>query len=211
MAGLWPITVDELIVLLQEQVEQGHGACTVHVGPAPEDGEGNLPQMADSVTFEEHKYGVVRIAPVPPDFLKVPAPRIDRFDGRHYFLGNFFWVDGTTLEHQFQADKTFDPVVRAWVLSAPSPHEARKRGKSARMRRVMRPDWDDVRDDVMLKWLRWKFEREPLGRLLVATYPAELVEGNTWNDTYWGVYQGAGVNRLGTLLMQVRDELREQQ
>jgi hypothetical protein len=73
MAGLWPITVKELIVLLEEQVEEGHGDCTVHVGPAPEDGERDHTQMADSVTFEtanrtENDY--VRIAPAGPDFLR---------------------------------------------------------------------------------------------------------------------------------------------
>ena len=41
----------------------------------------------------------------------------------------------------------------------------------------------------------------------MATGDAELVEGNTWNDTYWGVCNGVGHNHLGKILMQVRQEL----
>lgn len=61
----------------------------------------------------------------------------------------------------------------------------------------------------MLTLLREKFSDEGLAELLLATYPAELIEDATrWHDDYWGVVNGAGLNRLGILLMQVRDELR---
>ena len=36
----------------------------------------------------------------------------------------------------------------------------------------------------------------------------KLVEGNTWGDRFWGVCGGVGLNWLGRLLMQVRDEVR---
>ena len=48
----------------------------------------------------------------------------------------------------------------------------------------------------------------PLGLRLLATGDAELIEGNTWGDRYWGIVNGAGENRLGTLLMDRRAELR---
>ena len=35
-----------------------------------------------------------------------------------------------------------------------------------------------------------------------------LEEGNTWHDTYWGVCNGKGKNKLGKILMQVREELK---
>lgn len=44
----------------------------------------------------------------------------------------------------------------------------------------------------------------------MATDDAELVEGNTWGDRYWGVVDGVGENRLGKLLMERRAELRAQ-
>ena len=43
--------------------------------------------------------------------------------------------------------------------------------------------------------------------MLLATGEEYLVEGNTWGDKYWGVCGGIGLNHLGKLLMQVRDEL----
>ena len=36
----------------------------------------------------------------------------------------------------------------------------------------------------------------------------ELIEGNVWNDTFWGVCNGKGHNHLGKILMKVRDEIR---
>lgn len=43
-----------------------------------------------------------------------------------------------------------------------------------------------------------------LAEKLVATSPAELIEGNTWGDRFWGVCNGKGFNHLGRLLMQRR-------
>lgn len=61
---------------------------------------------------------------------------------------------------------------------------------------------------VMLNLLRIKFSDPMLRQQLVDTGDAELVEGNAWNDTFWGVSlkTGMGKNWLGRLLMQVRDE-----
>lgn len=35
----------------------------------------------------------------------------------------------------------------------------------------------------------------------------EIVEENSWRDTYWGVCKGVGENHLGKILMKIRDEL----
>lgn len=70
-----------------------------------------------------------------------------------------------------------------------------------------REDWEQVKDDIMLELLRIKFNQEPLKVLLLSTKEAELIEGNTWGDVYWGVCNGIGQNKLGKLLMQVRSEL----
>lgn len=36
---------------------------------------------------------------------------------------------------------------------------------------------------------------------------AQLIEGNHWGDTYWGVCYGQGLNHLGKTLARVRAEL----
>ena len=61
----------------------------------------------------------------------------------------------------------------------------------------------------MLQGLRLKFAIPELAEKLLATGEAELIEGNSWGDTTWGVYKDIGENRLGKLLMQVRQELKE--
>ena len=47
--------------------------------------------------------------------------------------------------------------------------------------------------EVMEACVRSKFTTDAaLGAKLVATAGRELVEGNTWGDTYWGVCDGEG-------------------
>ena len=62
---------------------------------------------------------------------------------------------------------------------------------------------------IMCEIIRSKFKHNPdLAKKLLATGNAELIEGNTWNDTYWGVCNGAGQNKLGEVLMATRSNLR---
>ena len=56
--------------------------------------------------------------------------------------------------------------------------------------------------------LEAKFAVPELRDALLATGDAELVEGNTWGDVYWGVCGGRGRNQLGRTLMRVRDDIR---
>lgn len=131
---------------------------------------------------------------------------ITDFSGRYRFLSNF-WTekDGSTLEHKYQAAKTLDPNERDSIVCAKTAGEAKRLGRIV----TMREDWDQIKDDVMLSLLRVKFAAgSALASQLLATAPADLVEGNTWNDRYWGQCPvGHGLNRLGELLMQVRHEL----
>jgi predicted NAD-dependent protein-ADP-ribosyltransferase YbiA (DUF1768 family) len=59
----------------------------------------------------------------------------------------------------------------------------------------------------MKQLLKLKFNNPDLQQKLIATYPEELIEGNYWHDTYWGVCEGVGENHLGKLLMEIRNEL----
>ena len=53
-----------------------------------------------------------------------------------------------------------------------------------------------------------KFKQNPeLKQKLLETGNQELIEGNTWNDTFWGVCNGQGQNWLGKILMLARSEL----
>ena len=43
---------------------------------------------------------------------------------------------------------------------------------------------------------------------LLDTGDTELIEGNNWHDTFWGVCKGKGQNNLGKILMEVRKDIR---
>ena len=74
----------------------------------------------------------------------------------------------------------------------------------------MRSDWEEVKDKVMYEIVLAKFTQNPdLKEKLLATGDESLEEGNTWGDTIWGTVDGVGENRLGKILMRVRDELNE--
>lgn len=137
---------------------------------------------------------------------------IDSFTGVFSFLSNFYPAPPPSLEHHYQAAKATSDAGRAFVLSAATAGEAKRRG-----RRIVniRQDWEEVKVQVMMDLLRTKFVLgSNLAKALVLTGSAELVEGNRWHDNFWGncscVRCGGtpGQNHLGKLLMQVRSELR---
>lgn len=142
------------------------------------------------------------------------APTVDRFVGDFAFLSNFYrsviYVDGrryATVEHAYQAAKTSDVASRELIRKAKTPSLAKKLGQAV----TLRADWDAVRLQVMEDLVRKKFENPFLRPMLLATAGAELVEGNLWNDTFFGVCRGVGQNWLGKLLMKVRDEIADEQ
>ncbi len=137
--------------------------------------------------------------------------KIDKFDGEFAFLSNFYPatinMDGMLFqssEAAYQAQKCANPADKFQFCNL-SSRDAKKLGRKVQLR----SDWEDIKDAVMARILGLKFrQHHDLGNLLVATGDAELIEGNHWRDTYWGVCDGVGKNRLGELLMQVRRELR---
>ncbi len=137
--------------------------------------------------------------------------KIDLFRGDNAFLSNF-WpcqidMDGetyATVEHAYQASKTFDEKQRTVVRNSRTPSKAKLNGKYV----TKRPNWENIKIEVMKRLLWQKFGDGLLKYLLLETNDAELIEGNNWNDTFWGVCGGHGDNNLGKLLMEIREELK---
>lgn len=140
--------------------------------------------------------------------------KIAGFYGDYRFLSNFWYAntkyDGVvykTSEHAYQAAKTIIPEEREAIRAAASPSEAKKMGKTV----TLRPDWENIKLQVMEDLVYDKFERNPkLLNKLLDTEDAYLEETNTWHDTYWGVCNGVGENHLGLILMKVREHLRKE-
>lgn len=137
---------------------------------------------------------------------------ITRFVGKYEFLSNMYPVilhlNGElypSAEHAFQAMKSLDKDVRLGMSVCPSAKEAKRAGRRIKLR----PDWEEVKVDIMYQVLKAKFADPTLAQLLKETGEEELIEGNTWGDTFWGVCRGKGRNELGKLLMRVRTELED--
>jgi len=141
-----------------------------------------------------------------------PAAKIDAFQGEYRFLSNFWpaevvfeGITYPTVEHAYQSAKTLDLNERRRIAALATPAEAKRAGSAL----ALRADWPQAKFVVMEDCVRFKFTHHAeLGRRLLETDDAYLEEGNTWNDRVWGVYQGQGENRLGKILMKVRDDLR---
>jgi ribA/ribD-fused uncharacterized protein len=74
----------------------------------------------------------------------------------------------------------------------------------------LRKDWEDVKEDVMYKGLYAKFTQNRLLEKLLLFTENKQIEENSPRDWYWGVGKDhTGKNRLGVLLMKIRDDLRQ--
>lgn len=131
--------------------------------------------------------------------------------GEYGWLSNFhrspITVDGevwATVEHYYQAMKSANPAEQEMVRNLKEPKEAKFAGYHLQLR----PDWEEIKEEVMFRALMAKFTQyDDLKRLLLATGDATLHEDSPW-DKYWGFAKGKGKDRLGALLMQVREKIR---
>lgn len=155
---------------------------------------------------------------------------ITKFDGTQYgFLSNFHpckvvynGIEYKHTEGAFQAQKTLDENLKVAIAKL-SASESKKacgrhglRLKDGTFIKIdLRPDWEEVKDQIMYEVVKAKFEQNSeLREKLLATEDAELIEGTTWHDNYWGnctcprCVNKMGRNQLGKNLMRVREELR---
>jgi N-glycosidase YbiA len=115
-----------------------------------------------------------------------------------------------TSEHYFQAQKFAGTPHEEEIRQANSPMIAARLGRSRK--RPLRRDWESVKDTVMREAVLAKFtQHADVRAILLGTGDAEIVE-HTTNDSYWGDGgDGTGKNKLGQILMSVREELRTQE
>lgn len=137
---------------------------------------------------------------------------INMFRGEYAFLSNMYecpvlyeGIIYKSAEAAFQAAKTLDRNERL-EFTLLSPAEAKRKGRKIHLR----TDWNEIRVQVMKRVVWNKFTQNArLAHMLLQTGNQELIEGNTWNDRFWGVdlRTGIGQNQLGQILMQVRMHL----
>jgi ribA/ribD-fused uncharacterized protein len=143
---------------------------------------------------------------------------INQFQEKYFFLSNFYpcfiTIDEMTypsVEHAYQALKTFNLEQRKIISFLETPGQAKKAGR----RVELRDDWELVKDEIMMRCLKEKFSNQFLKEKLLETNDEILVEGNIWHDNYWGScfcsrcgYNGKNI--LGKLLMELREKYKEE-
>ncbi len=116
-------------------------------------------------------------------------------------------IDGEkwkTVEHYFQAMKCTDASERNKIKNSSTPTIAKSLGQKCKLIK----NWEEIKEDVMYKALEAKFTQNlELKELLISTGDMKLIEDSPY-DKYWGG-RNNGKNRLGVLLMKLRDEIKE--
>lgn len=137
--------------------------------------------------------------------------KIDSFKGKYFFLSNFFtanvnWEGRTYLNNEaaFQSAKCTNDKMRDKFMNM-NPSQAKAAGRRVNLRH----DWEDIKEDVMYEVCLAKFTQNvELGQKLIETGDAILIEGNDWGDKTWGMVNNVGQNKLGKILMKIREELK---
>ncbi|KAF9142208.1 hypothetical protein BG015_001007 [Linnemannia schmuckeri] len=131
-------------------------------------------------------------------------------------FSNFYYapitIDGLewpTTEHYFQAQKFAhleDKQYVELVRTSKTPSDAAKLGRKRSF--PLRPDWEEIKDDVMRDCVLQKFLQHPdLTKVLLDTGKRYLNE-HTRNDRYWADGgDGTGKNMLGIVLMETRAKI----
>lgn len=134
------------------------------------------------------------------------------FKNEYRWLSNFYpvriefgGIKYPSVEHAYVAAKIEDKKKRPLIAMAASAAEAKRLGKVMKSR----DDWEEVKDEIMFEFLTQKFTTPKLMKLLLETGNSYLEETNWWNDTYWGVCNSIGQNRLGKMIMTIRGDLGE--
>ena len=142
---------------------------------------------------------------------------INRFHDKYDFLSNFYYAPMiinskiyTTVEHYFQSSKTNNEEDGERIRLAESPLDAKRLGRKV----DLIYNWDNSSQFYMICGVRQKFHQDVcLATKLVRTGDAYLIEGNGWHDNIWGdcwchkCEDIIGQNRLGKILMKIREEL----
>lgn len=139
---------------------------------------------------------------------------IREFEGQYRFLSNFYpctiiyeGITYPTTEHAYQAAKTLDLERKIYISRLETAGQAKRKGKNVQLR----PDWEEVKLQIMYNICKLKFSKPQFAEELKATGTQELIEENTWNDTFWGRCNGKGQNNLGKILMRIREEIKNEQ
>jgi predicted NAD-dependent protein-ADP-ribosyltransferase YbiA (DUF1768 family) len=112
------------------------------------------------------------------------------------FINNKLSELGETIERS--------DLPHIFSLQSMTPGGSKKVANYLRRLGYVREDWDEVKVHIMVDLLIQKFANDEFFTILQNTGDLYLIEGNAWDDTFWGECKGRGRNFLGRTLMQLR-------
>lgn len=112
-----------------------------------------------------------------------------------------------SVENAFQSSRFKDPSIKRKFITF-TPHEAAYRGNHFI---TTIDDWQHIKHDIMYQLLRKKFENPILKKALLDTKDSSLVITNNVHDNEWGsctcrICNNSGENKVGIMLMELRNE-----
>lgn len=154
---------------------------------------------------------------VSPDNVKDIEPKsyldngsIPAFRDQLSFLSNMYLCPVTvslngiqytfpSAENAYQACKNQNYIDQFLTIS---PSEAKKLGSIISIDQ----EWDNKKENYMNFIVHKKFNQNPdlMKKLIKCDF--QIVERNNWNDTYWGICNGIGENKLGNILELIKCE-----
>lgn len=129
---------------------------------------------------------------------------LSNFSEHKFTLDGLRWL---SVEHFYQAQKFLGTKTFEQIRRSATPLKARKIGQNRSL--VIGSDWHQVKEEVMKRAIRAKFEQNKrLRSQLLATGEEELIHYSS-RDLFWGRNEeGIGDNRLGEIIMEIRQKLR---
>lgn len=112
-----------------------------------------------------------------------------------------------SAEHYYQSKKFEGTEWEEYIRNQTTPRKSAEEGR--RLDLPLRKDWADIKNEIMITALYYKFKDEALQNLLLSTGEEELIEDSPI-DYYWGCgSDGSGKNILGKQLMSLRTVIRK--
>lgn len=141
--------------------------------------------------------------------------KINIFEDTYYMLSNWsahkikIWGKVfATADHAYHYKKfeKTSPTIAQQILKAPSPMIAKDIASAHRL--AVDPKWEDKKLKVYKSILHAKLKQHnEVKKALVASKTCEIVEDSPY-DSYWGTgADGRGLNMLGKLWMELREDL----
>jgi len=157
-----------------------------------------LGYTTDMIDSAEQNYGIYAWA---PEFANVHSTF--PYEEKPLLIDGLEWPHSEGYFQAMKAFGTYDWDLARQRIPKCDPMDSWSVGQ----RLKLRLDWEQVKDDIMMTALREKFKDPYLKALLISTRDYPLVQLK--NCSYWGSGRdGRGLNKLGVLLQNLRNEIK---